>query len=330
MFRRRLLTVPGYLIAWVFWLGALPVWLPLAIIVDVVRRNRGVALRSATFVGVYLSCEIVGIVACAGLWAGGIVLPMSAARWEGLHFRLEAWWGATLFGAVVRIFGLRVTVEGDADLGCGPYILLLRHASTADTLLGSALVSRPYGVRLRYVLKRELLWDPCLDIVGHRIPNVFLDRFSDDADREKREVRDLARGLGSRDGVLIFPEGTRFSEAKRERVLARLCASGHATRLAYARSLTCTLPPRTGGTLGLLDAAPAADVVVCAHTGFEGTVSLGQIWNGAILHQSIRVQFRRIARAAIPTRNDARRAWLLDEWRRVDAWVERQQLPGRS
>ena len=37
-------------------------------------------------------------------------------------------------------------------------------------------VSRRYHLRLRYVLKRELLWDPCLDIVGQRVPNIFVDR----------------------------------------------------------------------------------------------------------------------------------------------------------
>jgi hypothetical protein len=85
------------------------------------------------------------------------------------------------------------------------------------------------------------------------------------------------------------------------------------------------LPPRRGGTLGLLEAAPQADVVVCAHTGFESSASLASVWKGALVHQRIRVQFRRIARAEIPTDRDARVAWLLDEWRRVDAWVASQR-----
>jgi hypothetical protein len=57
---------------------------------------------------------------------------------------------------------------------------MLRHASIGDTLLASALVGRPHGIFwLRYVLKRELLWDPCLDVVGNRLPHVFVDRASD-------------------------------------------------------------------------------------------------------------------------------------------------------
>jgi 1-acyl-sn-glycerol-3-phosphate acyltransferase len=321
MLRRRLLTIPGYAIGWALWLAAAPLWLPLAMLVDGVRRSRGVALRSAAAITVYLSCEIMGIVASGGLWVWKRILPVDAERWTDLHFRLEAWWGTTLFRAAVRLFGLRLEVEGDADLGRGPYLLILRHASTVDTLLASALVSRPHDLRLRYVLKRELLWDPCLDIVGHRLPNVFVDRFSDESAQEIRRVEALARDLGPRDGILIYPEGTRFSETKRQRILERFSQKGDARMLEYARSLEFVLPPRPGGTLGLLEAAPEADVVVCAHTGFEGAASLAELWKGALVHRVIRVQFRRIPRDEIPVGRDARIAWILEEWQRVGTWV---------
>lgn len=324
MLQRRLVTIPGYAIGWALWLAAAPVWLPLAVLADLVLR-RTVALRTAAAITVYLSCEIMGIVASGGLWVWKGILPVDAERWTDIHFRLEAWWGTTLFRAAVRLFGLRLEVEGDADLGRGPYILILRHANILDTLLASALVSRPHGIRLRYVLKRELLFDPCLDIVGHRLPNAFVDRFSDESVQEIRRVQGLARDLGPRDGILIYPEGTRFSETRRQRVLERFNQKGDAKMLEYARSLDFVLPPRPGGTLGLLEAAPEADVVVCAHTGFEGAASLAQIWQGALLHQVIRVQFRRIPRDEIPTEREARIAWILDEWQRVGAWVESHQ-----
>ena len=95
----------------------------------------------------------------------------------------------------------------------------------------------------------------------------------------------------------------------------------------YARSLTCVLPPRFGGTLGLLDAAPGADVVICAHTGFEGTASLGDIWKGALVNQLIQIQFRRIPRSEIPTDREAQITWILGEWQRVGSWVEAHQTP---
>jgi 1-acyl-sn-glycerol-3-phosphate acyltransferase len=325
MLRRRLITIPAYAIGWALWLAALPIWLPVTILVDLARRSRGVALRSAVAITVYLTCEIMGIVASGGLWAWKRIFSVDAEKWTDIHFRLEAWWGTTLFRGAVRLFGLRLEVESDADLGRGPYLLMLRHASTIDTLLASALVSRAHGIRLRYVLKQELLWDPCLDIVGHRVPNVFLDRFSDDSPLQIRRVQELAKDLGPRDGILIYPEGTRFSKTKRQRVLERFDRKGDAKMLEYARSLELVLPPRPGGTLGLLEAAPEADVVVCAHTGFEGAASLAELWKGALVDQVIRVQFRRIPRDEIPTERDARVAWLLEEWRRVGAWVESNQ-----
>jgi 1-acyl-sn-glycerol-3-phosphate acyltransferase len=321
MLKRRLLTIPGYAIAWALWLAAAPVWLMLAAAIDLVRRSGGTTLRSTAVVTVYLTCELIGIIASGGLWAWNLVRPFGTERWTELHFRLEAWWGATLLGAVARLFDLRFEIESDADLELGPYLLLLRHTSVADTLLASALVSRPYGLRLRYVLKRELLWDPCLDIVGNRVPNVFVDRFSEQSAREVDSVKRLAEGLGPRDGILIYPEGTRFSETKRARVLERLREKGDAEALEYARSLTSVLPPRPGGMLGLLEAAPDADVIVGVQTGFEGAASLATVFRGALLHRVIRVQFRRIPRAEIPADPTAQIAWLRAEWQRVDAWV---------
>jgi 1-acyl-sn-glycerol-3-phosphate acyltransferase len=321
MLGRRFVTIPGFTLAWALWLGAAPLWLPAVCLLDLARRRGAIALRSALFLAVFLSLELAGIVASGGAWLWRCCGRVDEERWLEFHFRLEAWWGATLFQAVVKAFGLRVECEGDAGLARGPYLLLMRHASSGDTLLASALVSRPHRMRLRYVLKRELLWDPCLDIVGNRLPNVFVDRGATDSAREVRKVQELARDLGPRDGVLIYPEGTRFSEGKRRRVLERLGQQGEAKLLEYARSLSCVLPPRVGGTLGLLDAAADSDVVICAHTGFEGAASLAQIWRGALLHRVIRVRFERVPRAEIPVGPAARVAWLLEQWQRVDGWV---------
>jgi 1-acyl-sn-glycerol-3-phosphate acyltransferase len=154
---------------------------------------------------------------------------------------------------------------------------------------------------------------------------VFVDRASDDSQREIARVQALARDLSPRDGVLIYPEGTRFSEAKRARVLERLAREGDAKQLEYARSLHSVLPPRPGGALGLLEAAPQADVVVCAHTGFEGAATLAQIWRGELLHRTIRVRFQRIPRTAIPTSRAEQARWLRERWQEIDAWVARQR-----
>jgi 1-acyl-sn-glycerol-3-phosphate acyltransferase len=320
---RRLLTLPLYTSLCMLALAAVPLWIPAAALYDLLRRSGGVALRTGAFVTVYLCAEVVGVCAAGALWLARPLAGWDDPRWRALHFRLQDWWGAWLFGAAVRCFDLRVEVEGETEarLGEGPYLLLLRHASAADTLLASALVGHPHGMRLRYVLKRELLWDPCLDVVGSRLPHAFVDRFSDDPGVEIARVAALAQGLARRDGVLIYPEGTRFSEAKRARLLARLGRAGDAKQLEYASALHRVLPPRPGGVLGLLEAAPEADVVVGMHAGFEGAASLAQLWRGELLRRRVQVGFLRTPRARIPAGRDARAAWLRELWREVDAWV---------
>ena len=56
----------------------------------------------------------------------------------------------------------------------------------------------PHQVRLRYVLKRELLLDPCLDIVGNRLPNCFVARSGADAQADIDKVADARRATARR------------------------------------------------------------------------------------------------------------------------------------
>jgi 1-acyl-sn-glycerol-3-phosphate acyltransferase len=265
---------------------------------------------------VYLGCEGAGVVATGWLW---LTRGADPARYAERNFRLQCWWAGTLFAAARRLFALRLEVEGDELAAKGPVIVLLRHASVGDTLLPVALLSAPHGLRLRYVLKRELLWDPCLDIVGQRLPNAFVRRGSTDAAREIATVRALADGLGPGDGVLLYPEGTRFSPGRRKAALDKLAATP--ALLPRAEALTHVLPPRLGGVLALLDHAPDVDVVFCGHVGFDGVRRLGDLWNGALVGRALRVTLWRCPRASIPTDREGRVDWLYEQWARRDRWV---------
>jgi 1-acyl-sn-glycerol-3-phosphate acyltransferase len=170
-------------------------------------------------------------------------------------------------------------------------------------------------------MKRELLWDPCLDIVGQRTRNAFVRRGSGEREKEIALLRGLAADLGERDGVLLFPEGTRFSPAKRQRALAHLADAGQAARLAHAERLRHVLPPRRGGALALLETRPDVDVAFLAHIGFEGTANLNDIWNGKLIGRTIRLYFWRVPSADIPQTAAGRVEWLDTQWERVDAWV---------
>ncbi|MGI9591005.1 MAG: lysophospholipid acyltransferase family protein [Myxococcota bacterium] len=317
MRKRRLLTIPGYLLAALAGLASAPLWIPALALVDLLRPGRRAALRCGLFFQFYFLCEVLGILASGALW----LLPGSPERRTERLYRLEWWWGTTLMRGAMRIFGMTVALEGEEQVRRGPMLVFLRHASIADTVLACGFICWPFGIRLRYVLKRELLWDPCLDIVGNQLPNVFIDRESADPEAEIQAIAALARDLGERDGVLIYPEGTRFTPARREALLERFKQKGRDDLAARADALRHVLPPRAGGPLALIRTSPSTDVVFCAHEGFEGAATFGSLWRGALVGRRVTVKFWRVPAAEIPDDPDARERWLFDQWSRIDAWL---------
>lgn len=285
-------------------------------LIDVARRMTGagpvVAVRVLAFMWVYLLGELWALLALL------VTAPLPRGPKVALTYRLQDKWVGWNLYALTRIFALEISVEGQETASPGPVVILSRHASIVDTLLPALLVARPTGLRLRYVLKDELLADPALDIAGNRLPNVFIDRTSRDAS-VRTQIRDLASGLGPRDGVLIYPEGTRFSAEKLKRIQAR---SGTASRFQNV------LPPKPGGTLALLDATDA-DVVVLAHRGLEGLATIPDIWRGSLVGSTISVRLWRIPRTKIPLPRTDRVGWLSGVWADVDEWVSTEHSEGR-
>jgi hypothetical protein len=189
----------------------------------------------------------------------------------------------------------------------------------ADTVLAAAFVANPNRLLLRYVLKRELLWDPCLDVVGRRLPNEFVNRRGPGLDAEVAAVAGLAAGLDARSAVLIYPEGKRFSEPRRAAALAALREKGLDELAAIAGDFRYVLAPRLRGPLALLDAAPGVDVVLLEHTGFEGASSFAEFWKGSLVGGDLRVRLRRIPAPEIPA--EGRDLWLFERWAEMDRWI---------
>ena len=316
---RRAVTIPLYNFLFFLSLAALPVVLIVTAAIDALRGSRWALSRCALFFLYYLGCEVLGIAISAGLWVGR--LAIARTHYLTLNFRLQCWWARTLFGGGQRLFGLRLDVKGLDEVERGPILLFMRHASVGDTVLPAVLVSSQQGIRLRYVMKRELLWDPCLDIVGNRLPNYFVRRGSGDAAREITAVRRLADDLAPDEGIFIDPEGTRFSPERQRRALDRIRRQGDAALVARADRLHHVLPPRLGGTLALLGADTGADVVFCVHFGFDGIRSFQDFLWGGLIDRTIEVEFWRVPAESIPSDRNAQARWLYDQWSRVDEWV---------
>lgn len=311
-----MVTIPALLAMTVVLTVSVPIWLPAALLVDAVRgRFRFPLARLLAFGVCWTWIEVAGITWSAATFVIG------RARHAPTQYALMKWWAGALMSALQAVAGFRPTVEGVEALAGGDAIVLSRHASLADSLLSAWVIRCRADVWPRYVLKRELLSDPCLDIVGLRVPNHFLDREAADGSAELSALRELSTGLGHGEVAVIFPEGTRSNDTKRARALEKIAArdAERAERLSALRRL---LPPRPAGTTALVEGAPAADVVLAWHTGFDGLDTFG----GVLRKLSrplppVRFVLRRVPRDEVPSGPDFA-TWLDDQWLRMDAEVD--------
>lgn len=304
-----------------------PIVLAGAVVVDValwlVRRKPWMAVRLAAFAWWFLLGELRGIAALAGIYliTGGPLGRGSIAR-RRMVYRLRIHWCRSHLGGVRVLFGLRVEVEGLEEAGPGPVLVLIRHASIIDNLLPDAVLGHAHDIGLRFVLKRELESIPTIDIGGRWVPTIFVRRGSGDTAAELVNLRRLADDLGGDEGILIYPEGTRFT-AKKLAAAQQVIAERRPEIAPMANRLRHVLPPRLGGPLALLDAAGDADVVLCGHVGLDGFEYISDIWGGGLVGTTIRIRFWRFHAADVPAGDEERTRWLYERWQTLDDWIGR-------
>jgi 1-acyl-sn-glycerol-3-phosphate acyltransferase len=318
--KRRLISIPALFVAACLLLSLLPVWLPIAAVVDLVRgRTRLPIVRLLGFALLWSITESIGVLVAFGWWITG------QSKRASVHFALQRWWAGRLMAALRVTCGVKVTVENAEALRPGPTILFARHASLADSLVSAYAVTSAARMQPRYVLKRELLSEPCLDVVGNRLPNHFLDRGAADSAPELAALSTLTSTMGVDDIGVIFPEGTRANPDKRSRALEKI-ASVDPARAARLGGLQHLLPPRPAGALAMLRGCPSADVLLAWHIGFEGLDTFGGILRavGRPL-RPVRFVLRRVPRHEVPdVHGDDPSAfveWLDQQWLSMDREV---------
>ena len=315
----------GVMLAFLTMLLLSPVWAVACGIVDLISRGKVATLRGMAFVFCYAYHEMVGLALCLWVWLRYGRDP------RGFHdgmFRAQYVWAKRLAEASIRVLGLRIHVESDYTFGDRRVILAARHTSIADTLVPMLYVCIAHRLNLLYVMKRELEWDPCIDIAVSRLPHLFVVRGSGDAAREIEAIGKLIEQ--QEDGVIIFPEGTRYSPAKRDRELRKLEKSGEKDLVNWAGKHTNVIPLRTGGMQALLERNRDADVVFCAHRGFENASSFREAFNGSLIDADIYVKFWGVRFEDIPATREERRVWLLEQWGRVDDFAAGRIQPARK
>lgn len=330
--RRRIVSIPAIFLGLALYIVLLPVLALTALVVGAFRRDRWAMARTFGMIGVYFACEAVGILLALSMWLGsGAWLGVGRERRRRWYIALQRWWTGTLFWGIRRCFSVKVEVERfPDDLGNRRLLVFLRHASILDTLLAAALIANPLRMHLLYVFKRELLSDPCLDIAGGHLGCHFARRDAGDSEKEVRVLQRLASNLRAREGVIIYPEGTRWTRAKQKRVLERIRNSGNERVLELASGLDRLLPPRLGGPLALIDGAPDSDVVFIAHEGFEGAGKVKDVIRGSIVGGTIRVTAWKVNAAEVPVDRAEQVEWLYANWAKIDAWLVNGAEPAEA
>jgi 1-acyl-sn-glycerol-3-phosphate acyltransferase len=327
--RRVLMIAVVLAVTTLLWV-LLPLWLVAAAALTPVVPGRWRALRLLWIVIVYATIDSLMLVVMFGYWlASGFGRFLRTPYWQGLHYDLVEGVMWVLFREAKRVLKLDITTEGPApDAQPGqPLLVACRHAGPGDSFVLIHALMYLYDREPRVVLKDTLQWDPAIDVLLHRIPARFISapnegRRPTEGEDLESQIRALASGLDEDDAFVIFPEGGNFTEARRERAIARLRKVGLERMARRAEKMTNVLAPRPGGLLAALDAAPEADVVLVAHTGLDHLLTVGDVWRELPMDKEIVMRWWRVPRADIPPDRDGRIDWLFGWWETIDVWID--------
>ncbi len=324
---RRPFTVAAWIVMSSVCLALAPLLILLAAIVSaLIRRPQPLIL--ARLMVTYFARELVVLVACGALWlASGAGLLMRSRPFQMLHYRLLGWLVHGLAQRALEVLGIEVVLEPSSDAARRfqadePLLFFSRHAGPGDTLLLIDLLVTRFERLPSLVFKESLTIDPCVDLIGHRLPHAVVDT----SDRQESEARieAVARDLVDRGVLVLFPEGGNFTAERRDRATRKLWRTGRRREAASAEQMSHVLPPRPTGALAALRGDPGADVIFGVHTGL-GLAAFGRdLWSQLPIGRTLKTRMWLTSAAERPREPEAQVEWLYDWWKHLDAWVEDQ------
>jgi len=331
---RRLVLAPMVIVLALGLIVLSPLLLLLALLfglAGLLRAGRMRNLRLVSFLVVGLTAEIVTLVLLFGLWiVSGFGGRLQTEPYQSRHYAVVRRFLDALYRGAERTYGLRVEVDEPELTGeelaarlTRPIIVLSRHAGPGDSFLLVHHLLSVYGRRPRVVMKAALQFDPSLDVLGNRLPNVFVRHGQTGESIFTELIERLARGLGPDGALVIFPEGANWTPSRWRRGIRRLEHAGRHDLADRAREMPNLLPPRPGGTLAGIAACPDADVIFVAHAGLDTVTSIGDVWRRFPVGQVIRARWWRVPFDQVPRGADheAQVQWLYGWWERIDSWI---------
>jgi 1-acyl-sn-glycerol-3-phosphate acyltransferase len=302
--------------------GLAPALALVAIVVDAAlwakRRKPWMAIRLLAMLWWFLLGELYGLVGLMGIGLAGAGRDSTTRRRR--VFRLKRRWLGSHLAGIRRLFRLNFETEGLELAGPGPVVVMIRHTSILDNVLPDAIIGRAHGMGFRFVIKRELEMLPTIDIGGRWVPTLFVRRASGETAAELGRLQSLTVNLSADEGVLIYPEGTRWTPEKLARAKT-VIAERQPEMARLADGLQNVLPPRLGGSLALLQGTPEADVVIFGHVGLDGFEYISDIWSGGLIGTTVRLRFWRFPASSVPREREELTTWLYERWQELDDWI---------
>lgn len=319
---RRVVLAPAVVAFLLVVLALAPLMLLTAFVVDVVRRWHWRVLRLTTYAVVYVLHELVAILALLLLWiVSGFGLWMRTEWMEAAHYGFARRWLRSLYLAAGALLRLRIDVVEGPDPRPGPLLVFGRHGGIGNSLMYAGVLMARYQRRPRVVMLNLLQWDPIVDMLGHRMPSLFIDHDPAKSDAHVEAIALLAGGMRDMDAFIIFPEGHDFTPKLRLRAISHLRDKGRMAEAARAEGMENVLPPRHRGAQAAMLAAPNADVAFVAHTVLEDVGTFADIWHRLPLKQPIRACYWRVDAKDLPHGDAEVIAWLFSWWERIDEWI---------
>ncbi|HEV7961614.1 MAG TPA: 1-acyl-sn-glycerol-3-phosphate acyltransferase [Actinoplanes sp.] len=321
---RRLVIGPLVVVLAVILLTSLPIWLITGVALSPLVPGHLRVPRLIWLAIVYVVWDAVALVSLAGLWvASGFGWKIRTPAFQRAHYVLTGKFLDVLFWLARWSLHLAVDIVGtdpDTAVPGRPEIVVSRHAGPGDSLILIHALVNWFDREPRIVLKATLQWDPAVDVLLSRLPNRFVSPGR--TGKLTREVGELATGLDENDAFVIFPEGGNFTPRRRVRAIAWLKDRGLKDLAVRAEHLRNLLPPKPGGLLAALDAAPDAGVIFVAHTGLDRMITVADVWRELPMDKRLVMRFWSVDPEDVPTGEEERTTWLYDWWARIDAWIE--------
>jgi 1-acyl-sn-glycerol-3-phosphate acyltransferase len=340
---RRLVLAPVVIVVALGLIAGSPLLLVLALLcglAGLLRKGRMRNLRLVSFMVVWLAAEIVALLLLLGLWlVSGFGGRLHTREYEERNYAIVRWFLDALYRGAERTYGLRIAVEPEptgqemAAAPQRPVIVLSRHAGPGDSFLLVRQLLSVYGRKPRVVMKASLQLDPIVDVMGNRLPNVWIKAHQESGEHIfADQIARMADGLEADGALVIFPEGGNWTASRWRRGIRRLERRGRRDLADRARHMPNLLPPRPGGTLAAIKARPDADVIFVAHAGLDSIASIGDVWHRFPVDQTIRARWWRVPRDQVPRSAgyEDQERWLYDWWEQIDSWISEHRPGGAA